>query len=228
MDFFDAHAHCIKAQRGGFLIGLEGDPRFEVAVNNQAARAAEDRGRLLFAVEYVSKAAPSTSWKVLKYHPRREGYSPEFVKGSIRTSAPRVCIVDTLNQPSWQPRDYWEIARSSPLIQFVFCHAGGYDILDFLKMADFTANIWLDFSCTQEFFGWTGSGAVLRHVTDGIDFALSSKRLRRKILFGSDEPFYSQEAALRRYEGRDGSRLFLAENFQALVDKARLLERGDR
>ena len=65
-------------------------------------------------------------------------------------------------------------------------------------------------------------------MTDGIDFALASSRLRRKVLFGSDEPFYSQEAALRRYEGRDGSRLFLAENFQALVDQARLLEREDR
>jgi hypothetical protein len=107
----------------------------------------------------------------------------------------------------------------------VFCHAGGYDILDFLKMADFTANIWLDFSCTQDFFGWTGAGARLRHVVDCMEFALASKRLRRKVLFGSDEPFYSQEAALRRYLDRDGSNLFLTENYCTLVEKAGLLSR---
>ncbi len=225
MDFFDAHAHCLKAQRGGFLIGLEGSPRFDGVVTNHGARAAEDPRRLLFAVQYVCRAAPTNACRLLKYHPRREGYPPEFVVESIRASSPRLCIVDTLNQPHWQPRDYWEIARAFPRIQFIFCHAGGYDILDFLKMADFTANIWLDFSCTQEFFGWTGSGAALPHVTDCIDFALASKRLRHKVLFGSDEPFYSQEAALRRYAEREGSKLFLTDNFHALVDKARLLER---
>ena len=165
MKFYDAHSHRLLAQSGGFLIGLEGKPFFPDALTNDGAFALENRTRLLFAVEYVAAGTLRGSRPLLKYHPCRERYPPEFVSDSIRRSEPRLCIIDTLNQPYWRPLDYWSIARSYPDIQFVFCHAGGYDILDFLKMADFTPNVWLDFSLTQEYFGWTGQRPRLRHVT---------------------------------------------------------------
>jgi hypothetical protein len=114
MDFYDAHAHCIKAQRGGFLIGLEGNPRFEGAMSNQDARAAEDPERLLFAVEYVTSAAANLSSRLLKFHPRREGYSPTVVKERIGAWSPSLCIIDTLNQPTGSPETTGTSPARSP------------------------------------------------------------------------------------------------------------------
>ena len=223
MKFYDAHAHRLVAQHGGLLIGLEGKPVFPAAMTNAEACAAEDKSRLLFAVEYVTQAAVLGTRPLLKYHPRRERYSPEFVADSIRRSRPQLCIIDTLNQPHWQPVDYWRIAAGFPEIQFIFCHAGGYDILDFLKMADFVPNVWLDFSLTQEYFGWVGDCARLPHVADCIDYGLKYPRIKRKVFFGSDEPFYSQPLALPRYLELADRDLFLEHNYVALLKKAKII-----
>jgi hypothetical protein len=222
MKFHDAHAHRLLRQDGGFLIGLEGTPVFAETLTNAEVFALEDKTRSLYAVEYVTKGAASGSRPLLKYHPRRERYSPEFVADSIRRSAPELCIIDTLNQPYWQPLDYWRIATTHPEIQFVFCHAGGYDILDFLKMTDFVPNIWLDFSLTQEYFGWVGQNPPFRQVVEGIDYGLQFDRIRRKVLFGSDEPFFSQRLALERYLELPDRDLFLVENFLSLLQKTGL------
>ena len=223
MKFHDAHSHKLLEQDGGLFIGLEGKPVFPDALDNAGAFALEDKSRLRFAVEYVTTAAKTGSHALLKYHPRRERYSPEFVTKSLRESGPKLCIIDTLNQPHWQPVDYWHIARAFPEIQFIFCHAGGYDILDFLKMADFTPNIWLDFSLTQEYFGWVGKQPLLPHVGQCIEWALQYERVKRKVMFGSDEPFYSQPLALPRYQAHKDSQLFLIENYVALLQKSKLI-----
>jgi len=220
MIFHDAHCHQVLAQAGGLLIALEGCPVFPGVVTNEEALAREDPGRLLFGVEYVTREAVLGTRPFLKYHPRREGYSPEFVSDSIRRSSPNLCIIDTLNQPYWQPMDYWRIAREFPSLPFVFCHAGGYDILDLLKMADFTPNIWLDFSLTQEYFGWSGQRPRLAPVADCIDHALQAPQFRQRILFGSDEPFYSQSAALERYLALPDPECFLVGNFLSLLRAA--------
>ena len=34
IEFYDTHAHCIKNQQGGILIGLEGNPVFDGTLNN--------------------------------------------------------------------------------------------------------------------------------------------------------------------------------------------------
>jgi hypothetical protein len=221
--FHDAHSHALLAQDGGLFIGLEGSPVFPGVVTNAEAFALEDPARLRFAVEYVTSAAGVGRHPLLKFHPRRERYSPQFVHSSIASSAPRLCIIDTLNQPFWTPGDYWAIARDFPHIQFILCHAGGYDILDFLKMADFTANIWLDFSLTQEYFGWCGDRARFEHVCASIDFGLSCRKIRHKVMFGSDEPFFSQAKALERYEKLADRDLFLVENYVSLLRAAKLI-----
>lgn len=220
MNFFDAHCHQLLNQDGGLLIGLEGKPAFSKALTNAEAIALEDSNRLLFAVEYVTLEAGVGSRPCLKYHPRREGYSPSWVQESLTASQPKLCVIDTLNQPHWQPMDYWTIARTFPSIPFIFCHAGGYDILEFLKMADFTPNIWLDFSLTQEYFGWTGRRPRLPHVTDCIDHALSAERFRRKVLFGSDEAFFSQLDPYQKYLELPHAAAFLEENYLRLIEAA--------
>lgn len=223
MKFYDAHSHRLLAQHGGLLIGLEGKPVFPDALTNARAFVLEDKSRLLFAVEYVTAEAKIGSRELLKYHPRREHYTPDFVAESIQRSKPKLCLIDPLNQPYWLPMDYWQIAKKFPEIQFIFCHAGGYDILDFIKMADFTPNIWLDFSYTQEYFGWTNQRPRLRHVTDCIDYALQFERVKRKVMFGSDEPFFSQSQPLEIYRQLPDRNLFLAENYIALLQKARII-----
>lgn len=223
MKFHDAHSHALLSQEGGLFIGLEGEPVFPGVTSNEEALALEEPARLRFAVEYVSAGRKTGSRPLLKFHPRREKYSPEFVRESIRQSSPKLCIIDTLNQPFWKPDDYWQIARTFPDVQFIFCHAGGYDILDFLKMTDFTANIWIDFSLTQEYFGWCGDRPRFAHVCDCIDFALNCTRIKRKVVFGSDEPFFSQKSALEKYQQLPDSDLFLTENFLALVTGAKLV-----
>jgi predicted TIM-barrel fold metal-dependent hydrolase len=223
MIFHDAHSHRLLAQAGGLFIGLEGQPVFADTITNAQAFALEDKSKLRFAVEYVTQAAEVGTHPLLKYHPRREHYSPPFVVASLRRSRPQLCVIDTLNQPFWQPLDYWGIAREFREIQFIFCHAGGYDILDFLKMADFTPNVWLDFSLTQEYFGWAGPRPKLRHVSDCIDYGLQFERIKRKVLFGSDEPFFSQSLALERYLKLPDQKLFLTENYVALLQSARLI-----
>lgn len=223
MKFHDAHSHRLMEQQGGLLIGLEGKPVFPDALSNAAAFTLEDKSRLLFAVEYVTTAAKTGARALLKYHPRREGYSPEFVADSIRQSGPKLCLIDTLNQPHWQPLDYWRIARAFREVQFIFCHAGGYDILDFLKMADFTPNVWLDFSLTQEYFGWVGKQPLLPHVGQCIEYALQHDRIKRKLMFGSDEPFFSQQLALGRYRTLTDNHLFLTDNYVALLETAKII-----
>ena len=223
MKFHDAHSHRLVAQDGGLFIGLNGTPVFPDTIDNAQAFALEDKSRLRFAVEYVTKEAVTGTHPLLKYHPRREKYSREFVVESIRRSQPRLCIIDTLNQPYWQPLDYWAIAREFWEIPFIFCHAGGYDILDFIKMADFTPNIWLDFSLTQEYFGWVGNRTPLQHVHDCIDYGLRFDRIRRKVMFGSDEPFFSQSVALQRYLDLPDRDLFLTENYVSLLTTAKLI-----
>ena len=221
--FHDAHSHALLDQEGGLFIGLEGKPVFPGVTTNEAAGRLEDPVRLRFAVEYIPAGRSRGTRALLKYHPRRERYSPKYVKASIRESGPRLCIIDTLNQPYWKPGDYWDIACEFPGIQFIFCHAGGYDILDFLKMADFTPNVWIDFSLTQEYFGWCGDRPRFGHVCDCIDFGLACARIKRKVMFGSDEPFFSQSKALEKYESLADRDLFLVENYVSLLQAAHLV-----
>lgn len=223
MIFYDAHCHKLLDQAGGFFIGLEGEPIFADVISNNEALRIEDPSKRRFAVEYITASKKKGARPLLKYHPRREKYSVEFVKKSINLSSPKLCIIDTLNQPFWTPKDYWEIAQEFPEIEFIFCHAGGYDILEFLKIAEFGKNISIDFSLTQEYFGWCGGRTKFPHVVGCIDFAIGNQRLKRKVLFGSDEPFFSQKKALEKYAKCPDSKLFLEENFLLLIQKIKLI-----
>jgi predicted TIM-barrel fold metal-dependent hydrolase len=201
MIFYDSHAHCISRQYGGLLIGLEGEPGLSGFMDNEAVRLAvrEYPGRFL-PCYYVTKEwndVPDET--ILKYHPRREKYTAEEVMLDLRRRKCRICIIDTLNQPFWGYLDYWKIVSAFPKIQFILPHMGGYDIVDFIKILDFNKNAYCDFSMTQEYFGWCGPRPRFGHVADAIDYCLNNGKLNKKVLFGSDEPDFSQSMAVEKY-----------------------------
>jgi hypothetical protein len=204
---------------GGFFISLEGFPVFDGIPDNKKVFQRESTTNEMFvSVQYVTNIFCETETDVVKYHPRREGYSSDLVIRDIAKRNPRACIIDTLNVPSWNINDYWAIATKYPNIQFLFAHSGGYDIIEFLKASDFLPNVWLDFSLTQHYFGWCGNKPRLSHVTDAIEWSFCSEKISKKILFGSDEPFFSRATALDMYLAK-GLVEKMNVNFGTLLDK---------
>ena len=223
MKFYDAHSHCVKNQPGGILLGMEGKPFFEGTLTNQEVENIVRENPQFLPAYYISSemnAVPDE--RILKYHPRREHYSPEEVIADLKKRHCKLCIIDTLNQPYWQALDYWKVIKAFPEIYFIFPHAGGYDIVDFLKILDFNKNVYMDFSMTQEYFGWCGTRSRLGVVADGIDYCLNSDKLSKRILFGSDEPFFSQELALEKYLTYDSAEDILVNNYLELISKVGL------
>ena len=220
MKFFDVHAHCIENQAGGILLGMDGTPYFDGTLTNvQVENIVKDDKRFLPAY-YISKNFGQVpDERILKYHPRREKYSPDEVIADLSKRVCKLCIIDTLNQPNWQPMDYWKVVAAHQDKLFLFPHVGGYDIVDFLKILDFNKNVYVDFSMTQEYFGWCGSRARLAIVADGIDYCLNSEKLSKRVLFGSDEPFFSQELALQKYQTYACAEDVLVNNYIELINK---------
>lgn len=220
MKFFDAHAHCIKNQAGGILLGMEGEPYFEGTLTNRQVEMITQTDNRFHPAYYVGcdfGLVPDE--RILKYHPRREKYTSEEVIHDLERRACKLCIIDTLNQPYWQPLDYWKVVAANPDKYFILPHVGGYDIIDFLKILDFNKNVYVDFSMTQEYFGWCGSRPRLAIIADGIDYCLNSPKLSKRVLFGSDEPFFSQELALQKYNTYTCAEDVLVNNYQELIDK---------
>lgn len=103
--FFDAHLHNKNKESGGFIIGLEGTPFFSGTLKNCEALEYHDFENRYIAFYYVSKKELNYEIQhgYLKYHPRREGYTPDEVIMSIKRNAPKCVMIDTLNEPYWVP-----------------------------------------------------------------------------------------------------------------------------
>lgn len=219
MIFYDCHAHRIEEQNGGILIGLEGENFSEGCMRNVDVQRATSNSPCFLPCYYITKAwndVPDET--LLKYHPRREQYSPDEVIADLERRKCRLCIIDTLNQPHWGYIDYWKVVASFPDVLFILPHMGGYDIIDFVKIIDFNKNVYCDFSMTQEYFGWCGTRAKLNVVTDAIDYCLSHPKLKQKVLFGSDAPDFSQSIALAKYSSLKYAEDFLVNNFKKLLN----------
>lgn len=225
LPFHDAHAHAIGRQDGGFLIALEGEPHLTYMLSNVEVQALENRSRRRFAVPYVRLSDPAATSEatIVKYHARREGYTPEWMSADLARHPRKIALVDTLNSTDWDGRNYQDLAKQHPQTQFLFCHAGGYDIVEFLKMARFLPNVWIDFSATQEIFGWTDGQRHFRVVTDAIEHAFAEPRIARKLMFGSDTPEFRQveavQAAMRCLRDPEN---YLVGNFERLIAVADL------
>ena len=219
MIFYDDHAHCIKEQSGGILIGLEGNPKFDGFLDNKDVEEEVRKNPNFQACYYITKERNEVPDEtLLKYHPRREQYTADEVIADLKTRNCKLCIIDTLNQPKWGYMDYWKVVSAFPNIKFILPHMGGYDIIDFVKILDFNKNVFCDFAMTQEFFGWCGKRARYAVVADSIDYCLSHHKLSKKVMFGSDEPDFNQTLALEKYMMLPNAEDLLVNNYLTLIN----------
>jgi Amidohydrolase len=217
-EFHDAHCHAPGAATGGFVIALEGVPVFEGTLTNTEVIRLHDPTRKLIAIPYAG-AGSELDGRAVKYHPRREGYDPGWVDADITRFDRRLVLIDTMNAVRWAPQAYLDLARAHPTVQFVMCHAGGYDIVEFVKMCRFLTNVWLDFSVTQHEFGWVSGRRSPAYVGDVIDHTLGERRLAPRVMFGSDFPLLEQSDAIARLLSTVGDPVpFLTANFERLLD----------
>lgn len=217
MLIYDAHIHNVNKEKGGFLIGLEGQPKFEGTLTNKEALKLHDIEKKIISFYYVSKDEINQpiGWQYLKYHPRRERYTPKQVTDSIRQNYAKAIIIDTLNEPYWVAYDYWNIAREFPAIVFIFAHSGGYLINDFIKICHFQPNVWIDFSATQNILGVIGKEKeCLPYIKQAMEYALNSP-FKNRILLSSDHPFFDQEEIFKFYEPYLGR---LNDNFDNILN----------
>lgn len=206
---YDAHIHNIGSERGGFLIGLEGEPYFNETLTNKEVLTLHDPLNKYISFYYITKGECKdiVQHKYLKYHPRREQYSLEEVIESIKMNNPKAVIIDTLNEPYWRPYDYWKVARTFPKLLFVFAHSGGYLINDFIKICHFQPNVWLDFALTHTTLGRYGDQKTgLPYIDQAIKYAMVAP-FKNKILMSSDFPFFDQNEVFDYYK-----------NYQDLLD----------
>lgn len=219
MNFYDDHAHQIAQQAGGLLIGLEGAQDANISLNNIEVENAVKQNSNFLGCYYVTKKRNDVPDEtILKYHPRREQYSADEVIADLKTRKCKLCIIDTLNQPKWGYLDYWKVVAAFPKIKFILPHMGGYDIVDFVKILDFNKNVFCDFSMTQEYFGWYGTRPRFPHVADSIDYCITHHKLSKKVMFGSDAPYFSQAAAQEKYSMLPNAIDLLENNYLNLIN----------
>ena len=218
--YYDCHRHEVGNQIGGFLIALDGKRGCAGGYSNDEVILIAQEANMI-PVQYVTyRLEENLKTEVLKYHPRRENYSVLSVENHIEKMAPKIVIIDTLNAPYWKPEDYWSLSIKFPDIGFLFSHAGGFDIVEFLKIAMFQKNVWIDFSFTQHVFGWCGANVPLPVVTQSIDYAMKDSRIYKKLLFGSDSMRGEKELAseaLVSYENYDSFSDVIDSNFKKFV-----------
>jgi len=222
--YCDSHMHEVGTQESGFLIALDGAIIGEGYLNNEVQAVAKQNN--LIPVQYVtSELGFNYETKIVKYHPRIEKYTCEEVNQHIRQYSPKAVIIDTLNQPYWKPDDYWKLAMEHPKTQFLFAHAGGFDIVDFVKIVMFQKNAWIDFSHTQHYFGWCAMRNALPLVVQHIDYALKEDRVYNKLLFGLDNTNKIKvdcDAAISKYEEFGSCNLVLKDNFYKFLEQSKL------
>ncbi len=200
--FFDGHIHKKNNEAGGFLVGLENEPYFDNTLCNKEVLALHNPCDNYISFYYVSdfELKNVINHKYLKYHPRREKYSPEEIINSIKINKPKCVMIDTLNEPYWTPYDYWKVAREFPELMFIFPHCGGYLINDFIKICHFQKNVWIDFSLTHTILGKLGDKeSGLDYINQAIKYALKSV-FNKRVLLSSDYPFFSQKDVYEFYK----------------------------
>lgn len=222
MEFYDCHAHQLGQQIGGLIIAVENNKVGDMNVYSNMELRNIKLPPSFFKVEYIKKNFQETSTDIVKYHPRYEGYTSIMIIEDIKVRNPKGVIIDTLNAPCWNIYDYWRIAKEFPNINFLFSHAGGYEISRFLEMCHFTKNVWIDFSYVQNYFGVIGNRPKYKLIEESMEYGICSD-FKNKILFGTDYPEFQQVDDAEWYNQHNVMQL-LNDNFIDFIRKIRAIK----
>ncbi len=178
---------------GGFLIHLDTDPwdfiqlcnevrkiqNLEVFVNINLNQSVRD-------IRYDLSRVKDCGAIGIKLHPRRQSLSlnESEVHEALETIQDLRLKVNicTFDDGSWsrvglETSNFLALADKYQDVFFLWSHAGGYRVLEFMMMARRTKNVYLDSSFTQSYF-FKGS------VKDDLNYATES--LPDRFLFGTD------------------------------------------
>lgn len=219
---FDSHLHQPVCE--GLLIGIEGNPRISGLISNTDLFEIHKKG--IFSAWYVTREEIQktiTKKEILKFHPRREKYTPEEVVVCIELNQPRLVIFDTLNYPFWEPSDYFKIARKFPETVFLLAHSGGIQMNSFVPEL-ILSNVYFDFSATMIIFEIFRAARRRKNdfLTSAIKTLVSNPEARKRLLFGTDAPMYSRRDTLKAYKKFGMRRKELDANFLRFLDEVGL------
>lgn len=155
----------------------------------------------------------------LKIHPRLQRMNLEAKKVDylvhLAEELDLPVIICSFNDGSWgrfglTNNQFLRLADNFPSVKFLWAHAGGHNVLDFMFMARRTSNVFLDSSFTQSYF-FKGS------VPEDLNYA--SESLPTRFMFGTDfegvaypEAVKSQvDYYLRQNKNRE---LFFGKNYK--------------
>lgn len=221
-EYYDCHMHEVNNEMGGLLIALDGKRGTAGGYGNNEVLKIASRKENVIPVQYVDWKFCQTETDIVKYHPRRENYTPMEVIDDIRKRKPQIVIIDTLNQPDWQPKDYWIIAKEFSDIRFLFSHTGGYDMLAFINIITYQKNVWYDFSFSQHVFGACGENTPLKPIIELMEYCLKNEKINSRVLFGTDnmrgEPDLACES-LKYYRKYDCYNRMIKDNYFEFISK---------
>lgn len=122
----------------------------------------------------------------LKIHPRIQGMNLEskVLYKTLRAAEENSLsvVICSFDDGSWgrlglEPWQFLHLADKFPKIKFLWAHAGGHRVIDFMFMARRVENVFLDTSFTQTYFF---KGRVLE------DLNYATESLSSRFLFGTD------------------------------------------
>ena len=199
----DVHAHIVEAQHGGLILSVEGDPPVPEG-HPYDWHKAQPYGETFVVAPYLTADKRHADSDIIYIHCRRNGFTPDQIAAYLAGSASKVVVLDTFYKFVWKPVDFFHLLARFRDRHFLLTHGGGYDIHEMLQVVRYSPNAFVDFSATQEIFGCvTGQPDLDIGVSRLIRHALAEPRIRSKVVFGSDNPEFSQAAAIAWYRGTD-------------------------
>lgn len=158
-------------------IGLQGS--FKFAFNPDLNTSKATLARMIKKVKNEGAVA-------LKIHPRLQRINLQAKKVDylvhLAEELELPVIICSFNDGSWSRigltnDQFLRLADNFPNVRFLWAHAGGHNVLDFMFMARRTSNVFLDSSFTQSYFF---KGSILE------DLNYASESLPTRFMFGTD------------------------------------------
>lgn len=210
---------CMQHDRWDFeavaeQVGLHGNFRF--AINPDLNMSTKD---IVATVKKGERAGAAA----LKIHPRSQGINLQSKKVEhlvhLAQELELRVIICSFDDGSWSrlgltKDQFLRLADNFPKVKFLWAHAGGHNVLDFMFMARRTSNVYLDSSFTQSYF-FKGS------VPEDLNYATES--LSTRFLFGTDFEGAAYPESVKKlvdfYLQHDKNReLFFGENYKKFMD----------